>query len=346
MGTPKSLSERQQAILSAIVQNYVLTAQPVGSRTLSRSSSLRLSPASIRNVMSDLEELGYLEQPHASAGRIPTDLGYRYYVDNIMRQVELSTEEQNAISSSLENVAEMDGILDVTSRALGKVTQQLGVALSPRFEEGVFRRIDFVSLSSEKVLLALQLRSGIVKTMVVEIDSQLGAEKLNSVCTVFNERFMGKKVRDIQDTIDSALSGVQVDSKQFGAIRLFIPSFFSLLQSASQAHLHTAGMPVVLTQPEFANKPMLDAIVELLEDQSTLVHLMSNQSTDRKIHITIGGENEKGRFKSFSVVTSSYRVGSMHGTLGVLGPKRMAYPKLVSAVDYTVKALEKKQMTL
>lgn len=341
----KILHERQHNILSTVIQEFILTAEPVGSRTISKKANIGLSPATIRNVMSDLEETGFLEQPHTSAGRIPTDKGYRYYVNFLMKQEELTDQEKNTIESYMVHASEVDEVLELASRALGKVTHQLGIALSPRFEKGIFKKIEFVQLSSSRILLVLALKSGIAKTMTVEINTQIDPEKLYAICSVLNERFSERSIADIRKTIKESVFGIN-EGSNMGVIRLFIPSVEQLFSNSMCLNLHTSGIPVVLSQPEFLNKSMIETIVELLENKNTLIHLLSEREKKQGACITIGGENQNGEFKSFSIVTSNYSIGAMKGTLGVIGPTRMPYPKLVSAIDYTVKTLEEKHKML
>lgn len=340
MEQKKQLNDREHAILSAIVYKYILDAEPVSSRALSKQTGLGLSPASIRNVMSDLEEKGYLKQPHTSAGRIPTDEGYRRYVDSLSHLEELSAQEKQSIKSSVAHVRDVDEVLSVTSQALGRVTHQLGLALSPRFVDGRFEKLDFISLSDRKVLLVLALQSGIVRSLVVEMESDLSPGKLATICAVLNERFAGLTVAEIQTSLSERMSGMYFDEKTMGVIRLFIPSIEHLFENTLQTHLHTSVMPVALHQPEFLDRSMLSAIMELVGDSKVLIHLLDRRKKENRVSITIGGENEDGQFKSFSIVTSDYRIGSMVGTLGVIGPTRMPYPKLISAVDYTARIVE------
>jgi heat-inducible transcriptional repressor len=341
------LNDRQHAILSAVVQTYVLTAESVGARTIAKQSAMQLSPATIRNAMSDLEEMGFLSQPHTSAGRIPTDKGYRYYVDFLMNQVELTHIEKDAIAASMAHAHDVDKVLEISSQVLGRITHQLGVALSPRFEEAVFKKMDFLQLSSNRILLALSLESGIVKTLSVELNTDLSVSQIATICSIVNERFQGRPITELQKTGKDRLSGMSVDENSIGIIRLFIPSVEQLFESTSQINLYTAGTSAMLSQPEFIiDKTMLSALMELLDDKKVLIHLLSRHEHTRGMVISIGGENEEGQFKSFSVVASSYKVGNTAGTLGVIGPTRMPYPKLISAVDYMAKVLEEKHKNL
>ncbi len=340
MNSNTQLNDREQAILGAIVQQYVVNAEPVSSRNLSKHAGMGLSPASIRNVMSDLEEKGFLRQPHTSAGRVPTDDGYRYYVDSLAGIEDLSAQEKQTIGTAVAHVSDVEEILGVTSQALGKVTHQLGIALSPRFGDAIFEKFDFVALAQRRVLLVLALQSGIVRSMVVETESDLGSDKLATICSILNERFAGQKIAEIQASLAQRVAGADLDEKWVGAIRLFIPAIEHLFENTIQTRLHASAAPVVLRQPEFADRSMFGAIMELLENETVLIHLLSRRGKEDGVTITIGGENEGGQFKSFSIVTSNYHIGSMTGTLGIIGPTRMPYPKLISAVDYTARVIE------
>ncbi len=345
MHIKENLDTRQHAILEAIVQEFISHALPVGSRSISKKEAINLSPATIRNVMSDLEEIGFIKQPHTSAGRIPTDMGYRYYVDYLMKQVTLAEEEKEIINSSIIQSNEVEEVLEYASRALGKVTKQLGIALSPKFEEGVFKKMEIVKISANRMLLVLELKSGVVKTITAEMNTELDNSKISIISNILNERLSDKKISDIQETLQERLESI--GNKEFlGTIRLFVPSIKHLFDVTARQKLHTGGIPIILSQPEFIDKTGIEAIIELLENKNTLIHTLSGRNNERGTCITIGGENNEGDFSSFSIVTSNYTVGNTSGTLGVIGPTRMPYPKLVSAIDYTVKVLEQNYNTI
>lgn len=340
----QQLSERQHSILNHVIQDYILTAKPVSSRSISKRKNINLSAASVRNVMSDLEEMGFIESPHTSAGRVPTDLGYRYYVDGIKEITDLSTQEKEAIQQTVETAHGLEEVMEITTLALSKITRQLGVAVAPNFNRGIFHKIDFVQLSATKILLILALQSGMVKTVMMEIDTDLDLDELKKICGIFNERFCSRTLGDIQQNINDSLKNLE--EKQLGIIRLFIPCVEQLFEETSESNIHTSGVHAMLAQPEFMNQRMIGTVMEFIEDKNVLVHFLSRQGKGGGVSISIGGENESGQFRSFSIVSSGYKVGNMQGSLGVIGPTRMPYPKLISAVDYTARLLEEKKCSL
>src|SRR5712691_10384835 len=198
-----SLTERERQVLEAVIETYVQTAEPAGSRTVARRTSLGLSPATIRSTMSDLEEKGYLYHPHTSAGRIPTDLAYRVYVDSVMKPPPVPRAQADQIREELaagERTA-IDAILSRAAQVLGVLTKELGVAVSPTLVEPVLERLDLLQVSSERLLLVLTLKSGVVRTIFVEVPSQLSAETVVQVTLVLNERLAGLALKEIRATL-------------------------------------------------------------------------------------------------------------------------------------------------
>lgn len=334
------LTEREEQVLEAVVRNYILTATPTGSRFLSKQKDFNLSAASIRNIMGDLEEKGLVTQPHTSAGRIPTDKGYRYYVDRVMKLVTLPQKFKNQIRKELTQIetSDLHMLLEVTSKALSKATDQLGVILSPKFQNSVFRHLHIHKVGNNRYLMMMTVDSGFVKTIVVELGLELEEKKIENVCQLINERYYGLTLQKIFETREKIFS--DIDSFELGIIRLFIPSIQRILEKGGSEEVFAEGKTKILLKPEFFNKEQVSSIIEILEEKNMLMHLFGEeQQSDNHVVITIGGEIEHGIFSSFSVVKTVYRIGHMQGSLGIIGPKRMPYPFLVSAVDYTSKLL-------
>ena len=341
-----TLTDREQQVLEAVVRNYIMSAQPTGSRFLSKQEGFSLSAATIRNVMGDLEEKGYIDQPHTSAGRVPTDRGYRYYVDNMMRLSELPLDTRNRIFSIIKDADHTDLhlVMDATSRALSMVTNQLGIILAPRLKKGIFRHIHIFPIDARRCMLHLTIDEGFVRTMSVELESPLEGERLRDVCDLVNQRFFGLSLEQMCRTGDAVFG--DVPEYDFRVIRLFIPSIKKLLDADEEGELHADGTTNIVTQPEFFGNEQLGAVLEVLGEKKMLMHLFRSApperpgSSEKQVLVSIGGENKNGLFESFSVLKTTYRVGHLDGTLGVLGPKRMPYPFLVAAVDYTARVLE------
>ncbi len=334
------LSDREHHVLEAVVRNYILSAVPTGSRFLSKQAEFDLSPASIRNIMSDLEERGFIAQPHTSAGRVPTDKGYRYYVDRLMKLIDLSDDVKNSIKDSLTGAEPSDLrlLMEATSKALSRVTHQLGVILSPKLSNGVFRHLYIFPIDRHRVLLHLTIDSGFVKTMICEIATEIAPERLERACDVINERFFGLTLWEMCQKDRDIFSDIELF--ELGIIRLFVPSIKKIIQTEEMESVYAEGETNIMTQPEFFSKDRVGAVIEILEEKKLLMHLFETEPSSKPgVIVTIGGENEDGQMKSFSIIKTKYHVGSMEGSLGVIGPKRMPYPFLVSAVDYTAKLL-------
>ncbi len=334
------LSERETRVLEEIVRNYVLTASPTGSRFIAKKIKFGVSAATIRNVMGDLEEKGFIAQPHTSAGRIPTDKGYRYYVDDLMRSSSVPKRMQRVIDSSLRTVepGDLHVLMEATSAALSKATDQLGVILAPRLARGVFRHVHIYEIAPHRYLLHLTVDSGFVKTVVVELQTQIDPHRLESACQTINERFYGITLERMCEAGDTVFA--DIEDYEMGIIRLFVPSIKQMVEERQDEALYTEGKTNILLKPEFFDRRQVGAIMEILEEKKLLMHLFERVDAEMgRVTVSIGGEIEKGQFSSFSIVKTRYHLGNLEGSLGVIGPKRMPYPLLVAAVDYTARAL-------
>jgi heat-inducible transcriptional repressor len=338
--TEEQLSPREQVILEAIVRNYISSAEPTGSRFLSKQTELDLSPASIRNIMGDLEEKGFINQPHTSAGRVPTDKGYRYYVDCMMKTVELAEETKITINSMIQvsDATDLHLVMEATSKALSRVSNQLGVILAPRLATGNFRHIHIFEMEPHRYLLHLTVDSGFVKTMAISLATDVSATRLETACRIINDRFFGKRMHDLVEIGETVFD--DVGDFDLGVIRMFVPSIKRLLQEEESGEIITEGETNIMLKPDFAQSNSMGAIIEILNEKKMLMHLIdTSESAEGKVIVSIGGENKNGIFESFSVLKTKYHLGNLEGSLGIVGPKRMPYPLLVSAVDYTAKLL-------
>ncbi len=333
------LTEREMAILGCVVENYVQTATPVGSRYLAKHSPLGVSPATIRNVMNDLEEMGYLCQPHVSAGRIPSDKGYRFYVDSLMPLRKLRKLERQIIADNLQNYsADVNEILDVASQMLGKVSAQLGIVLEPKFYQGVFEKMDLVSVSENRVLAVISIQSGLVKTIMMEIKSGVSRDQLEQTSWIINERLHGLSLKEVKESIDARLSDVALsDDRVLRYVLSYSDKLFSL---TGRDGLHFGGANNIVANPEFSEKSDVARVLDLIEGRESLWQKF-DQGADDKLYIRIGSENEEDLFHNYSVVATRYHIGNVTGALGVVGPTRMRYAKVISLVDYVGDALTK-----
>jgi heat-inducible transcriptional repressor len=335
---PSDLKERERSVLRLVVHNYIHTAVPVGSRVLSKRFHSQLSPATIRNVMADLEESGYLSHPHTSAGRVPTDLGYRYYVDYLMEVEQLSEEEKESIEQALDQPGSPDDLLREASRLLGKISKQLSVVSSPHFSSGVFEKLELVPLSNTRLLVVISIRSGLVRTLMVEVGMELRRGAVEHVSRLLNERLSGLTLQEIRDTFLERIRDVK--DEETGLVRLFIESVDQLFTDApGRERLHISGTQNIIEQPEFIDPKNFRSVIELVENQEIIVHLLEkHDSAEQDFVITIGKENDD-KTQGYSVVTAIYDIRGVSGRVGVIGPKRMPYSKVVPIVDYVAKAV-------
>ena len=332
-----SLNERERRILSSVVRHFILTATPVGSRQLSRKERLNLSPATVRNVMSDLEEMGLLCHPHTSAGRVPSDLGYRLYVNDLMDSRDLSSAEREAIEREFEGVSqEFDDIMAATARVLSSASKLLAIVMIPAFDDAVLQRVDVVRVSENRVLVVIALESGPVKTIMVELEQSIPEPQLKQIAQAVNSRIAGLKLSQIRAQIGERISNLPVQS---GLVRFFVDSAEKLFTFAEKDELRIGGRAEVLSQPEFSDSKSMRGIIELIEDQDIIVHLLQGQPSEEGIVISIGSENPDERAKGLSVLASSYYSPTASGKLGVIGPTRMDYSKIKSLVEFTARTI-------
>lgn len=335
------LTDREKVILSLVVQAYIHDAAPVGSRTLVRRFGLQLSPATIRNTMNDLEEAGFLEQPHTSAGRIPTDLGYRIYVDELMAPKQISARERAVIREAVVGEASRYGhdaaaILDQTVRALGDLTKLLAVSLEPRLEKGTFEKIELVSLGAGKILAVLTISKGFLRTVVLEMEANIDNESLHETARILNERLSGLPMKVIRESVRERIRDASSGDPKI--LKLILNNSEDLFSTAhDEGSIHYWGTPHILSLPEFTDRKRLVALIGALEEKEIIVRILGGRHSEEGLTITIGEENPEGEMQFCSIVASPYTVGEVSGSLGVLGPTRMEYSRLVSIVDYTAR---------
>ncbi|NOX37379.1 MAG: heat-inducible transcription repressor HrcA [Calditrichaeota bacterium] len=332
------LTEREKLILSAIVQYFIKNAAPVSSSYIAQKEHLSLSPATIRNIMASLEEKGYISQPHTSAGRVPTTIGYRMYVDTLMKRARLSQEEKEAIRKSLRQSAfELEEIMREATNILAQLSRQLGIVVSPKLEEGIFHRMEIVRLSTERVLLVLSIQSGMVKTITLEIPTRTSAERLQSVARMLNERLFGMRLIDIRKRFHEIIRDIR--NEETGILKQLNQIADRLFDFEEDKEIFFKGTHNIVQQPEFSDVEKFSSVIELLEDQEVIIHLLDVESQNTPISIKIGEEIQEKRMQTCSIISARYRIHNISGTIGIIGPTRMNYSKLVSLVDFTARTI-------
>ncbi len=330
-----ALSERERTILRLVVEKFVDAAGPVGSRSLAKESSLDLSAASIRNTMADLEDMGYLGHPYTSAGRVPTRLGYRTFVDELMNTPELTEVEQEMLKMRLARlVSDTDELLRESTRLLSRLSNLLGIALSPSLSTGVLDRLDIVPLSGSRLMFVLSVKGGVVKTLVLGFESDLKRSEIDRVVSILNERLAGLTLQEIRETHEERVKDLE---DRTGLIELVVEESSVLFSEPEEGRLEFGGTENILAQPEFQEPDDVRRLIEIIEDEDRVVQVLedlfeSDPEAVGQAVIRIGSETDEEEMDSYSIVTSPYRLGETVGTLGVIGPTRMDYPRVVALV--------------
>lgn len=332
----QELTLREREVLTAVIRSFVATATPAGSRTVAHTFDLGVSPATIRNTMSDLATKGYLSQPHPSAGRTPTDKAYRYYVDSLMEVRSPTLDETAKIEARVaaESVTAED-LLSRAVQALSVVTVELGVGVGPAAEREILERIDLVALSSERLLIVLTLDSGPVRTIYVEVPRPVSEATLASTTAFLNERLAGLSLREVRETYRDRLAGGPPDHGEL--LNIFLEKADTAFWAGTASDLVLGPTSSIADQPEFADRDNLRSLIELTEQKDVLAQALKARQTDG-IVISIGGEHPEPLL-DFSLVTTQYRMGDVEGTIGVMGPTRMPYERVVALVEYTAELL-------
>jgi heat-inducible transcriptional repressor len=335
----EELNEREKNILRFIIQQFILTANPVGSRNITKRYDIGFSPATVRNIMSDLENSGFIDHPHTSAGRIPTDKGYRFYVDSLMDVQKLHSSEMGLINKSLDStLTETDELLRVASNLLSSITHQIACVTYPKLESGIFEKIQIIQLTSLRILVVITIKSGLVKTITLELNSDLKTAQLTPVEQLLNERLSGLSLREIRETFKERFKDVGEDEHPI--IRLFVDSIDKIFKDDTRGERALiTGAKNVLKQPEFENPESFQSVIELIEDKDIIIHILEKSGDDKEVFISIGSENENQKLKEYSFISKKYELGEITGTLGIVGPKRMEYSKVIAIVDYVGKMI-------
>ncbi len=337
----EELSDREKLILRSIIQQFILTASPVGSRFITKKYDIGFSPATVRNIMSDLEESGFIDHPHTSAGRIPTDKGYRFYVDSLMQIQKIKNSEKGFINKEFKiEPIETDEVLRLTTAILSNITKQLACVTYPRLDSGIMSKLQIVSLSSSRILIVISIKGGLVKTITMEINSEIEPARIESVQNLLNERLCGLTFREIRSSFSERFR--DVEEGQRPVIRLFVDSVDKIFKDInSKDNVYLTGASNIIKQPEFEDPEKFPGIVELIENKDIIIHILdkNTDSAADQVFISIGSENQDRKLEEYSFVSKEYSIGSTSGTLGIIGPKRMEYSKVVAIVDYMAKML-------
>lgn len=336
------LSERSLHLFKALVEHFIEDGTPVGSRTLSRDSNLGLSPATIRNVMADLEDVGLLHSPHTSAGRIPTAKGYRLFVDSLLRVNSLKSSQVEKIARELAPESDYASLMQRTSAMLSDVTQLAGVVMLPRSKQSILQHIEFVALSSNRVLVILVVNDREVQNRIINTDKTYSSSELQHVSNYLNELFAGKDLTHVRKSILEELEKMkeQVNQSMQSAIEMAQKAFDSDTPKKDSDDLLFSGQTNLMDVAELGQVDKLKKLFETFNQKRDILHLLEQAINADGMQIFIGEESGYDVLDNCSVVTSPYEVdGQILGVLGVIGPTRMHYERVIPIVDITAKML-------
>ena len=335
---PKLAERRKDRILQWVVHRYIRTGKPIGSETLSEQSEIDLSSATIRHIMAKLEEEGYLAHPHTSAGRIPTDKGYRYYVDYLMRTQQLAAEERGRIQKEYHSrLQELDDLLLKTSRTLSSVSHYAGFVLSPKFDQDILKHIELIPIAPQRYMVLMISQSGLVRHKQVETTLSIPSQRLPTINRFLNENLGGLSLGAARNTL---LSQLETAEKRFQELNDLIKNLTrEVLENEDPKELYIEGGENILRLPEIHEFEALHAFMEVLEEKKRLIHILRQDlNPNRKlprVKVRICVENPLPGLQHLSLVTSTYELdGKPLGLLGILGPKHMPYAKMVALVDF------------
>ena len=334
-----SLSERMKRVLETIIEDYILTAEPVGSRKISKQSNLNLSPATIRNIMSDLEELGLLSQPYTSAGRVPTERGLRFYVDAIIDVHDLSDQEQQEMRSKyVGHLTEGPDLFRETSLILSLSSHYLGIVWTPRMSSVILQHIEFVKLRKHLVLAILVSTAGLVHNRIVEVEEDFSQSELDHLSDYLNSFLAGLTLYQVRERL---LEQMKVAKRAYDhlleqALLLGEKAFSSI----DESDVYIEGRTNILSEPEFGSVSTMTDLFRTFEEKAIMVKLLEKFMAPKGVQIAIGSESQVQEMETCSVVTSTYGCGGdVLGVLGVIGPRRMNYSRVIPLVGYTAKLL-------
>ena len=332
------LDERKYLILQAIIDDYILTAMPVGSRTISRKSGVGYSPATIRNEMSDLEELGYLDQPHTSAGRVPSYKAYRLYVDHLMKTAKLSMDERERMHEHLVSRSkQVESVIRSAAGVLSDATKYTSVIVAPKLGSLRIRHVQLVPVAERTALMVIVTSAGIVKDAVIRVPEGLDADDLYSISRMLTQKLADQPLEGVRQAFAEMLRNTEQNRRLLGEALQVIEQRLEAGGDASDVIV--GGQSNLLEYPEYSDVNKARNFLTVLESKDTLRKLM-NQGGGMEVTIRIGPENKVPELSDCSIVTASYRVGDHNtGALGIIGPTRMNYNRVISVLDFMGRAL-------
>ena len=328
-GGKKLLEERKKRVLQAIVEEYIKTAEPVSSGAIMNLEGLEYSSATIRNEMAELEKMGYIEKTHTSSGRVPSAKGYRYYVDELLEDNKITVDEIDYISKKLETkVNELEEITQIASSTISEIT------IGPNTDEQKIENIKFVLLSPRMMMAVILTDNGLVKETIIKFDEDISEKQVGTLSYMFNNKLKGEPI----SKIDRPLEKYLVDEMKY-SVNLIKPIIEQMKKVVEEEKVHLEGAKQLFELPEFNSLEVAKNFVNILDEKELMADML-NTGITKGINVYIGEENEKDELKDFSIVTFKHRIGNKDlGTIGIIGPKRMDYAKVISVMKYISKKL-------
>lgn len=335
-----ALNDRKIQILQAIINNYIETAEPVGSRTIAKKYNLGISSATIRNEMSDLEEMGFILQPHASSGRIPSDMGYRLYVDHLMQKKELGEEEQRYLQSVISrDISQIDFLMEETAKALSILTNYTTIISEPKGQRTRIKQIRLIPLDSASVLLVIATEGNFIKNHVIKMGCVPTEDKIFDIGICLNRLLQGCALREIDTPLVARMQEELWEYREL--LPPILKAIETTMRSAEKVQLHMSGTKNILAFPEFADIQKAKSLFQALEEKDVLVTLLE-ESKHNDLQVLIGSENTVQSMQDCSVITATYKMGdNTRGTIGIVGPTRMDYSQVISVLNGMVQNIEK-----
>lgn len=326
------LGARKRLILQAIIEDYINTAEPVGSRTISKKYLTGTSPATIRNEMADLEDMGYIEQPHTSAGRIPSDKGYRLYVDHIMRQNTINEAQREKIKKEfVDTLGEIDRLVKHASKLLSQMTQYTSIVMAPQFRRTSIKQIQLIRIDNSTVLAVIITDAGIVKNSVLRIVQDVQSDVLAKITNMLNEKLSGLGIEDIECFDIEYMKNNSMGHREI--IEQIVPELIQTLLYSDTAEVYHDGVSNILNLPEYSDINKARSFLNTMEENELLFKVLNEAKGD--VSVSIGSENKLEQFRDCSLITATYRInGKTVGSVGIIGPTRMEYSKAISVVEY------------
>lgn len=334
------LTERQKLIFQAIVENYIRSADPVGSRTIAKREDITFSSATVRNEMADLEEMGFLEQPHTSAGRIPSQKGYRFYVDHLIKPGLSSILDIEKLRRDfMEKIYEMEEISRQTALILSNITNYTAVVLGHEAQDAKLKHIQIVPLSEDFAVAVLVTNKGNVEHKTVKVPEFVSVYEIEKLVNIINAKLVGSPINELRERLYSELSSEL--KKHLEHYESILQALDGAFESEHDDRIYLGGMTNIMMQPEFRDVEKVKDILELFEQESLLIQLFSS-SGDEGIHVRIGQENSIEAINDCSIITATYHLdGKPAGKIGILGPTRMNYGKVIGLLEYLTKDLSR-----